>query len=74
LILRLSWKRFSAGPSPGSRETLIDQAPRPYDFEADKLKATKAPFLFIHGDADGVRLAHIAEMFLLKGDEIFGDM
>jgi len=29
---------------------------------------------FIHGDADGVRLDHIAEMFRLKGGEIFGDM
>ncbi len=47
---------------------------KPYDFGAGKLKATKAPMLFIHGDADGVRLDHIAEMFRLKGDEIFGDM
>lgn len=30
--------------------------------------------LFVHGDADGVRLDHIAEMFRLKGDEIMGDM
>jgi hypothetical protein len=30
--------------------------------------------LFIHGDADGVRLEHIAEMFRLKGEEVFGDM
>ena len=29
---------------------------------------------FIHGDADGVRLDHIAEMFRLKGGEIMGDM
>ena len=29
---------------------------------------------FIHGDADGVRLAHIAEMFRLKGGEIHGDL
>lgn len=47
---------------------------KPYDFRTDRLKATKAPFLFMHGDADGVRLAHIAEMFRLKGDEIIGDM
>ncbi len=47
---------------------------KPYDFGADKLKATPAPMFFIHGDADGVRLDHIAEMFRLKGDEIFGDM
>lgn len=45
-----------------------------YDFGADKLKATKAPFFFVHGDADGVRLDHIAEMFRLKGGEIMGDM
>jgi pimeloyl-ACP methyl ester carboxylesterase len=47
---------------------------KPYDFGADRLKATRAPFLFIHGDADGVRLDHIAEMFRLKGDEIHGDL
>ena len=29
---------------------------------------------FIHGDADGVRLDHIAEMFRLKGNEIMGEM
>jgi hypothetical protein len=27
-----------------------------------------------HGDADGVRLAHVAEMFRLKGGEIHGDL
>jgi len=42
-------------------------AMRPYDFGADNLKATKAPFFFIHGDADGVRIDHIAEMYRLKG-------
>jgi hypothetical protein len=47
---------------------------KPYDFGADKLKATKAPIFFIHGDAYGVRLEHISEMFRLKGDEVFGDM
>jgi hypothetical protein len=30
--------------------------------------------LFVHGDADGVRLDHISEMFRLKGDEIHGDL
>jgi pimeloyl-ACP methyl ester carboxylesterase len=49
-------------------------AMRPYDFGADKLKATKAPFFFIHGDADGVRLDHIAEMYRLKGGDLHGDM
>src|SRR5262249_46860063 len=34
---------------------------------ADQLKATTAPMFFIHGDSDGVRLEHVAEMFRLKG-------
>jgi hypothetical protein len=38
------------------------------------LHATKAPMFFIHGDADAVRLEHIAEMFRLKGGEIHGDL
>ena len=49
-------------------------AMRPYDFGAEKLKATKAPFFFIHGDADGVRLEHIMEMYRLKGGGPYGDM
>src|SRR5436190_2949223 len=50
-------------------------AMRPYDFGADNIKATRAPFFFIHGDADGVRLDHIAEMYRLKGGgNIHGDM
>ncbi len=42
-------------------------ATKPYDFGADKFKGAKAPMFFIHGDADGVRIEHIAEMFRLKG-------
>ncbi|MFO0908946.1 MAG: alpha/beta hydrolase [Isosphaeraceae bacterium] len=41
---------------------------------AEQFKATKAPMFFIHGDADGVQLAHIAEMYRLKGGEVHGDM
>ena len=29
---------------------------------------------FIHGDADGIRLEHVAEMFRLKGGEVHGDL
>ena len=47
---------------------------KPCDFGAETLKATKAPMFFIHGDADGVRLNHIAEMFRRQGDEILGDL
>ena len=44
------------------------------DLSAEQLQATTAPMFFIHGDADGIRLEHVAEMFRLKGGEIHGDM
>ncbi len=47
---------------------------RPYDFGDDKLKNTKAPMLFVFGDADGMRLDHIMDMYRLKGGEVHGDM
>ena len=65
-------------PTPDQFETfvtrVVQMAIKPYDFGAETLKATKAPMFFIHGDADGVRLDHIAEMFRLKGGEIHGDL
>jgi pimeloyl-ACP methyl ester carboxylesterase len=65
-------------PTPDNFDTfvkrVVQMAIKPYDFGAEKLKATKAPILFIHGDADGVRLDHISEMFRLKGGEIHGDL
>ena len=48
---------------------------RPWDFGSDKFKAAKAPMFLIFGDADGVRMEHIAEMYALKGGgNIHGDM
>lgn len=74
--IETEYKKLS--PTPDEFDTFVKRVIlldiKPYDFGAEKLKATPAPFLFIHGDADGVRLDHIAEMFRLKGDEIFGDM
>src|SRR6185436_4837209 len=87
-LANLTWELFKGSPMEAEYKKLSptpDKFPdfvnhikatasRPYDF-ADKLKATKAPMFFIHGDADGVRLDHIAEMFRLKGGgEIHGDM
>jgi pimeloyl-ACP methyl ester carboxylesterase len=46
----------------------------PWDFGADKLKATTAPMFFVNGDADGVSLEHLAEMYRLKGGGMSGDM
>jgi pimeloyl-ACP methyl ester carboxylesterase len=72
-------EREKLNPIPNSFPEFFDHikaaAMRPYDFGADKLKATKAPFFFINGDADGVRFEHIAEMYSLKGGgNIHGDM
>ena len=74
--IETEYKKMSPTPNefPNFVKRVIAMDLKPYDFGADKLKATKAPMFFIHGDADGVRLEHISEMFRLKGDEIFGDM
>jgi pimeloyl-ACP methyl ester carboxylesterase len=74
--IETEYKKLSPTPNefPNFVKRVIVIDLKPYDFGADKLKATKAPIFFIHGDADGVRLEHISEMFRLKGDEIFGDM
>jgi hypothetical protein len=74
--IETEYKRLSPTPNefPNFVTRVIAMALKPYDVGADKLKATKAPMFFIHGDADGVRLEHISEMFRLKGDEIHGDL
>jgi pimeloyl-ACP methyl ester carboxylesterase len=70
------YKKLSPRPNefPTFVKRVIAMDLKPYDFGAEKLKATQAPIFFIHGDADGVRLDHIAEMFKLKGGDIMGDM
>src|SRR5471030_896311 len=74
--IETEYKKLSPTPDyfPKFVQRIVATASKRYDFGADKLKATKAPMFFIHGDADGVRLAHIAEMFRLKGGEIHGVM
>jgi pimeloyl-ACP methyl ester carboxylesterase len=74
--IETEYKKLSPTPNefPNFVKRVIAMDLKPYDFGADKLKATKAPMFFIHGDADGVQLKHISEMFRLKGDEIFGDL
>jgi len=66
------------GPTPDEFpkfvKRMLASASKGNDMSADKLKATTAPMFFIHGDADGIRLEHVAEMFRLKGGEIHGDM
>src|SRR6516164_8865227 len=72
--IEAEYKKLSPTPDefPNFVKRLV--ASKGHDISADKLKATTAPMFFIHGDADGVRLEHVAEMFRLKGGEIHGDM
>jgi pimeloyl-ACP methyl ester carboxylesterase len=74
--IEAEYKKLS--PTPGEFANFVKRALamelKSYDFGADRLEATLAPILFIHGDADGVRLDHVAEMFRLKGGEIHGDL
>ena len=74
--MEAEYKRLSPTPDgfPAFVEHIKATAMRPYDFGSEKLKATKAPIFFIHGDADGARLDHIAEMYRLKGGDLHGDM
>ncbi len=75
--MEAEYKRLSPTPDkfPDFIKHVVAMVAKPYDFGADKFKATKAPMFFIHGDADGVRFEHIAEMYRLKGGgDIHGDM
>lgn len=75
--IEAEYKRLSPTPNefPTFVKHVVAMVAKPYDFGADKFKATKAPMFFIHGDADGVRFEHIAEMYRLKGGgNIHGDM
>ena len=59
---------------PPEVERMVAADAKGKDLSAAQLQATTAPMFFIHGDADGIRLEHVAEMFRLKGGEIHGDM
>jgi pimeloyl-ACP methyl ester carboxylesterase len=74
--IEAEYKKLSPTPDefPNFIKRVLATASKGHDLGADKLKATTAPMFFIHGDADGIRLEHIAEMFRLKGGEIHGDM
>jgi pimeloyl-ACP methyl ester carboxylesterase len=74
--IEAEYQKLSPTPNefPNFVKRAISMDLKPYDLGAEKLKATQAPMFFIHGDADGVRLDHIVEMFRLKGGEIMGDM
>jgi pimeloyl-ACP methyl ester carboxylesterase len=72
----VEWKKLNPNSNsfPDFFNHIKAAAMRPYDLGVDRFKATKGPMFFIFGDADGVRLDHITEMYRLKGGEVFGDV
>ena len=74
--LEVEYKKLSPTPDGFSKfvKRMVASASKGQSIDADKLKATTAPMFFIHGDADGIRLEHVAEMFRLKGGETHGDL
>ena len=74
--IEAEYKKLSPTPEafPKFVKRLLDMGSKGTGIDADKLKATTSPMFFIHGDADGIRLEHVAEMFRLKGGGIHGDM
>jgi pimeloyl-ACP methyl ester carboxylesterase len=74
--LEAEYKRLSPTPDQFSKfvKRMVAADSRENDLSADQLQSTTAPMFFIHGDADGIRLQHVAEMFRLKGGEIYGDL
>ena len=74
--LEAEYRKVSPTPNafPRLAAHVIAMVRKPYDFGADKLAATRSPMFFIDGDADGIRVDHIAEMFRLKGGDVHGDL
>jgi pimeloyl-ACP methyl ester carboxylesterase len=74
--IEAEYKKLSPTPDdfPKFVKRVLATATKGEDLGADKLKATAAPMFFIHGDADGIRLEHVAEMFRLKGGGSHGDL
>jgi pimeloyl-ACP methyl ester carboxylesterase len=74
--IEIEYKKLSPTPDefPNFVKRMLAMASKGNDIGADKLKATTAPMFFIFGDADGIRLEHVAEMFRLKGGGAHGDM
>jgi pimeloyl-ACP methyl ester carboxylesterase len=74
--IEADYRKLSPTPNDFPRfvRRVLGTSSNGHDIDADQLKATTAPMFFIQGDADGIRLEHVAEMFRLKGGEIHGDI
>lgn len=74
--LEVEYKKLSPTPDDFPRfvKRMVATMSQEQDLPTDKLRGTPAPMFFIFGDADGIRLEHVAEMFRLKDGEIHGDL
>ncbi len=74
--IETAYKRLSPTPDqfPQFVEHMVAADAKARDLTAAQLQATTAPMFFIDGDADGIRLEHVAEMFRLKGGGSHGDL
>lgn len=74
--IETEYKRLSPTPDRFARfvERVVAAASTGSDLRVDQLRSTTAPMLFVQGDADGILLQHVAEMFRAKGGETHGDM
>lgn len=74
--IEVEYKKLSPTPNdfPKFVKRMLAMTSKGKDLGADKLKATTAPMFFIFGDADGIQLEHMAEMYRLKGGEVHGDL
>jgi pimeloyl-ACP methyl ester carboxylesterase len=74
--IEAEYRRLSPTPDRFSKfvERMVAAFSKGNGVSADQLRSTTAPRFFIHGDADGIRLEHVAEMFRSKGGEIHGDL
>ncbi len=74
--LEVDYKKLSPTPNdfPKFVKHIVDSMSKEPDLEPAQIKAIPSPMFFIFGDADGIRLDHVAEMFRLRGGETHGDM
>ncbi|MBI4911231.1 MAG: alpha/beta fold hydrolase [Acidobacteria bacterium] len=74
--IETEYKKLNPAPDDFPRfvHRVLASGSKGHDIGADQLKASNAPMFFIHGDSDGVRLEHVAEMFRMKGGDIHGDI
>ena len=75
-VIETEYQRLSPTPDQFAKfvDHMVAADARAKDLTAAQLQATSAPMFFIHGDADGIRLEHVAEMFRLKGGGTHGDL